>query len=46
MTFNASGGTRGARQPKASPLMNWMNNRIVGRIRRRGGKLGESTCSC
>jgi deazaflavin-dependent oxidoreductase (nitroreductase family) len=40
MTFNASSGTRGARQPKASPIMNWMNRRIVGRIRRRGGKLG------
>jgi deazaflavin-dependent oxidoreductase (nitroreductase family) len=40
MTFNGSSGTRGARQPKANPIMNWANRRIVGRIRRRGGKLG------
>jgi deazaflavin-dependent oxidoreductase (nitroreductase family) len=39
MTFNAPNGTRGARQPKASPLMNWINNRAVKRIRRKGGKL-------
>ncbi len=40
MTFNASSGTRGARQPGASPIMNWANRRMVNRIRRRGGKLG------
>jgi deazaflavin-dependent oxidoreductase (nitroreductase family) len=40
MTFNASSGTRGARQPKASPLMNWVNTRAVNRIRRRGSFMG------
>jgi deazaflavin-dependent oxidoreductase (nitroreductase family) len=40
MTFNAPNGTRGGRPPKANPIMNWVNSRIVGRIRRRGGKLG------
>jgi deazaflavin-dependent oxidoreductase (nitroreductase family) len=40
MTFNAPNGTRGARQPKASPIMNWVNNLTVRRIRRRGGTLG------
>jgi deazaflavin-dependent oxidoreductase (nitroreductase family) len=39
MTFNAANGTRGGRPPKANPLMNWVNNRAVNRIRRRGGKI-------
>jgi deazaflavin-dependent oxidoreductase (nitroreductase family) len=43
MTFNASSGTRGARQPKASPMRNWVTRRVVKRIRRRGGKLGGAS---
>ncbi len=39
MTFSASNGTRGARQPKAGAFMNWMNRQATRRIRRRGGKL-------
>jgi deazaflavin-dependent oxidoreductase (nitroreductase family) len=39
MTFNAPNGSRGARQPKANPLMTWVNNRAINRVRRRGGKL-------
>jgi deazaflavin-dependent oxidoreductase (nitroreductase family) len=39
VTFNAPNGSRGARQPKVSPLMNWVNKRAVNRIRRRGGRL-------
>jgi deazaflavin-dependent oxidoreductase (nitroreductase family) len=41
MTFNAPNGTRGARQPKASPLMNWVNNQAIKRIRRKGALMGR-----
>lgn len=38
MSFDTHNGTRGARQPKASRLMRWFNNRTMNRIRRNGGK--------
>jgi deazaflavin-dependent oxidoreductase (nitroreductase family) len=40
MTFNSSNGTRGARQPKAGIVMNWVNKRAVNRIRRKGTFMG------
>jgi deazaflavin-dependent oxidoreductase (nitroreductase family) len=40
MTFNAPNGTRGARQPKSSPIMNWVTRRAVSRIRRKGSFMG------
>jgi len=40
MTFNAPNGTRGARQPTAGRLMNWVNNRAVNRIRSKGSFMG------
>ncbi len=39
MTFNTPNGTRGARQPKAGRLAKWMNNSMMKRIRRNGGKV-------
>lgn len=38
MTFTTRNGTRGARQPKASRLLTWFNNRSAKRIRTKGGK--------
>ncbi|MFI7060205.1 nitroreductase/quinone reductase family protein [Kribbella sp. NPDC050124] len=38
MSFTTRNGTRGARQPKASRLMKWMNDRAAHRIRTKGGK--------
>jgi deazaflavin-dependent oxidoreductase (nitroreductase family) len=40
MTFNSPNGTRGARQPKAGRIMNWVTARTVNRIRRRGSFMG------
>jgi deazaflavin-dependent oxidoreductase (nitroreductase family) len=39
MSFNTRNGTRGARQPKAGPLMTWFNNWNAKKIRRKGGKI-------
>jgi deazaflavin-dependent oxidoreductase (nitroreductase family) len=38
MSFTTRNGTRGARQPKASRLMTWMNERAGKRIRAKSGK--------
>jgi deazaflavin-dependent oxidoreductase (nitroreductase family) len=40
MAFDIPVGTRGARQPGASPVMRWMNNMMAGRIRRSGKMMG------
>jgi deazaflavin-dependent oxidoreductase (nitroreductase family) len=40
MTFNAPNGTRGARQPTAGRVMNWVNKRAVSRIRSKGSFMG------
>ncbi|WP_198663723.1 nitroreductase/quinone reductase family protein [Jiangella endophytica] len=38
MSFDTRNGTRGARQPSASPFFRWLNNRAMNRIRRKGGR--------
>jgi deazaflavin-dependent oxidoreductase (nitroreductase family) len=40
MTRNAQGESRRARRPKASPIVRWVNNRAVTRIRRKGTFMG------
>ncbi|GAB3420151.1 PNPOx family protein [Flindersiella endophytica] len=37
MSFDTRNGTRGARQPSASRLMRWFNQRVANRIGRKGG---------
>ena len=36
MTFEASNGTRGARQPRSGPVMRWMTKLMTRRVRRTG----------
>jgi deazaflavin-dependent oxidoreductase (nitroreductase family) len=40
VAFDTRAGTRGARQPKASVLMRFVNNTAAGRIRRKGRMMG------
>jgi deazaflavin-dependent oxidoreductase (nitroreductase family) len=39
MSFTTRNGTYGARQPKGGALTRWFNDRMVKRVRRKGGKL-------
>lgn len=40
MSFDTPAGTRGARQPRSSPMMRFVNNLASGRIRRSGKMMG------
>lgn len=40
MAFDTRAGTRGARQPRATPMMRFLNNAMAARIRRSGKMMG------
>jgi deazaflavin-dependent oxidoreductase (nitroreductase family) len=42
MAFDTHAGTRGARQPRAGLMMQWVNKMAAGRIRRSGKMMGLS----
>lgn len=39
MSFTSRNGTRGARQPRSSGIVQWFNQRAIKRIKRKGGKV-------
>lgn len=39
MTFDATNGTRGAKQARAGAMMNWVNRLAIRRVRRTGGRV-------